>query len=242
MASRNTSKFMIHKNNKNIQLSFNLKKKKIYDKDNFLVSKSNKEAYKLINRWPDWPSRKIIIFGDHGTGKTHLSKIWKKKTSAISLNLNKFKKIKFDNFFLKKKKFIIENISNFFDKIKTKDKELLEKNLLHFYNLIEEKRGYLILTASIAPKLWDINLPDLKSRILSSTTVNIKKPDDELLSSVLIKLFIDKQILIDKKIIKFIVYRSERSFTSLQALVNKIDEQSLITKKKININFVKKLI
>ena len=233
---------MIHKDNKNIQLSFNLKKKKIYEKDDFLVSKSNKEAYKLINKWPNWESRKIIICGDPGTGKTHLSKIWQGKTSAIILNLNKFKKIKFDNFFLKKKKFIIENISNFFDKIKKKDKENLEKNLLHFYNLIDEKRGYVVLTAAIAPKFWGINLPDLKSRILSSTTVNIKKPDDELLSSVLVKLFLDKQILIDKKIIKFIVYRSERSFTSLQSLVNKIDEQSLITKKKININFVKKLI
>jgi len=242
MASRNISKNMMHKDNKNIQLSFNLKKKKIYEKDDFLVSKSNKEAYKFINKWPNWESRKIIIFGDSGTGKTHLSKIWQKKTSAIILNLNKFKKIKFDNFFLKKKKFIIENISNFFDKIKKKDKENLEKNLLHFYNLIDEKRGYVVLTAAIAPKFWGINLPDLKSRILSSTTINIKKPDDELLSSVLVKLFIDKQILIDKKIIKFIVYRSERSFTSLQSLVNKIDEQSLITKKKININFVKKLI
>ena len=242
MASRNISKNMMHKDNKNIQLSFNLKKKKIYEKDDFLVSKSNKEAYKFINKWPNWESRKIIIFGDSGTGKTHLSKIWQKKTSAIILNLNKFKKIKFDNFFLKKKKFIIENISNFFDKIKKKDKENLEKNLLHFYNLIDEKRGYVVLTASIAPKFWGINLPDLKSRILSSTTINIKKPDDELLSSVLVKLFIDKQILIDKKIIKFIVYRSERSLTSLQSIVNKIDEQSLVTKKKININFVKKLI
>ena len=233
---------MIYKNNKNIQLSFDLKKKKIYEKNDFLVSKSNKEAYKLINRWPNWSSRKIIIFGDSGTGKTHLSRIWQKKTSAIILNLNKFKKIRFDNFFLKKNIFIIENISNFFDKIKKKDKDDLEKNLLHFYNLIDEKRGYLILTDSIAPKFWGINLLDLKSRILSSITVNIKKPDDELLSSVLIKLFLDKQILIDKKIIKFIVYRSERSFTSLQNLVDKIDKQSLITKKKININFVKKLI
>ena len=74
------------------------------------------------------------------------------------------------------------------------------------------------------------------------TTINIKKPDDELLSSVLVKLFIDKQILIDKKIIKFIVYRSERSLNNLQKIVDKIDEQSLIAKKKININFVKKLI
>ena len=233
---------MIQNNIKNIQLLFDLKKKKIYEKDDFLVSDSNKEAYKLINRWPNWSSRKIIIFGDSGTGKTHLSRIWQKKTSAIILNLNKFKKIRFDNFFLKKNIFIIENISSFFDKIKKKDKDNLEKNLLHFYNLIEEKKGYLILTALNSPKFWKINLPDLKSRILSSIIVKINKPNDELLSSVLVKLFLDKQILIDKKIIKFIVYRSERSLTSLQSIVNKIDEQSLVTKKKININFVKKLI
>jgi chromosomal replication initiation ATPase DnaA len=233
---------MIQSNIKNIQLLFDLKKKKIYEKDDFLVSDSNKEAYKLINRWPNWSSRKIIIFGDSGTGKTHLSRIWQKKTSAIILNLNKFKKIRFDNFFLKKNIFIIENISNFFDKIKKKDKDDLEKNLLHFYNLIEEKKGYLILTALNSPKFWKINLPDLKSRILSSIIVKINKPNDELLSSVLVKLFLDKQILIDKKIIKFIVYRSERSFTNLQNIVNKIDKQSLITKKKINISFVKKLI
>ena len=96
---------MIQSNIKNIQLLFDLKKKKIYEKDDFLVSDSNKEAYKLINRWPNWSSRKIIIFGDSGTGKTHLSRIWQKKTSAIILNLNKFKKIRFDNFFLKKKYF-----------------------------------------------------------------------------------------------------------------------------------------
>ena len=233
---------MINNNKKNIQLSLNLKKKKIYEKDDFLVSNSNKEAYKLINSWPEWRSRKIIIFGDSGTGKTHLSKIWQNKTSAIILNLNKLKKIKFESFFQKKNIFIIENISSFFDKINKKEKNNLEKKLLHFYNLIEEKKGYLLLTSLIAPKLWKISLPDLKSRILSSIAVKIKKPNDELLSSVLVKLFVDKQILIDKKIIKFIVYRSERSFTSLQSLVNKIDEQSLITKKKININFVKKLI
>ncbi|MCH2540962.1 MAG: DnaA/Hda family protein [Alphaproteobacteria bacterium] len=233
---------MINNNKKNVQLSLNLKKKGIYEKDDFLVSSSNKEAYKLVNSWPEWRSRKIIIFGDSGTGKTHLSKIWQKNTSAIILNLNQLKKIKFESFFKKKNIFIIENISDFFDKINNKEKNNLEKQLLHFYNLIEEKKGYLLLTSLIAPKLWKISLPDLKSRILSSIAVKIKKPNDQLLSSVLVKLFVDKQILIDKKIIKFIVYRSERSFANLENIVNKIDKQSLITKKKININFVKKLI
>ena len=104
------------------------------------------------------------------------------------------------------------------------------------------KKGYLLITETKHPKFWGIKLPDLKSRVLSSITVKIKRPDDGLLSSVLIKLFLDNQILIDKKIIKFIVYRSERSLTNLQSIVNKIDKKSLMTKKKINISFVKKLI
>ena len=85
-------------------------------------------------------------------------------------------------------------------------------------------------------------LPDLRSRILSSLCVEINQPDDELLSLLLVKLFSDKQILIDKKIIKFIVNRSERSFSNLQSIVEMIDKKSLSTKKKLNLNFVKELI
>ena len=223
---------MIEKKINNIQFSFNLKRRKIYEKNDFMVSNSNKEAYDLIDNWPNWITRKIIIIGDVGTGKTHLSKIWQKKTSAFILNLDKFEKMKLESVFLKKKLFIIENISNYFSKTNQKKNEELEKYLLHFYNLIDERKGYLILTASTAPKFWNINLPDLKSRILSLMTVKIKKPDDQLLSSVLIKLFLDKQILIDKKIIKFIVRRAERSFNSLQTIVDTIDKQSLLKKKK----------
>ena len=55
-------------------------------------------------------------------------------------------------------------------------------------------------------------------------------------------MFADKQILIDKKIIKFIVNRSARSFANLQSIVEMIDKKSLSTKKKLNLNFVKELI
>ena len=67
------------------------------------------------------------------------------------------------------------------NKIKKKDKEHVEKNLLHFYNLIDEKKGYLILTALNSPKFWKINLPDLKSRILSSIIVKINKLNSTIL-------------------------------------------------------------
>tara|TARA_B100000029_G_scaffold516355_1_gene629038 strand:- start:2619 stop:3320 length:702 start_codon:yes stop_codon:yes gene_type:complete len=231
------------KNLKNIQLLLNLKKKnKIYEKNDFLISASNKEAFNLINRWPKWISRKLVLYGDTGLGKTHLSNIWKKKTSALNLSLKKFQELKLNNCFLKNNTFIVENITKFFEEKDKKKKEKIEKKLLHFYNLIDENKSYLLITSLVSPRSLNIILPDLKSRIMSSMSIKIKKPDDELLSLVLIKLFSDKQILIDKKIIKFIVYRSERSFSNLRMIVNKLDKKSLITKKKINLSFVKELI
>ncbi len=227
---------------KNNQFSLNLQNKLIHEKNNFLVSKCNKKAFDLIERWPNWESRKLIIIGQKGSGKTHLSNIWKKKSNAFFLNINDFKSQSYEKIFENNKHYVIEDITSSLTKLNKKEKIELEKLLLHFYNLIEEKKGYVILTDNVFPKFWDINLPDLKSRILSSLSVFIDQPDDELLSLLIVKLFADKQILIDKKIIKFIVNRAERSFANLQSIVEMIDKKSLSTKKKLNLNFVKELI
>ena len=226
---------------KNDQYLLNLENKLVHDKNNFLISKCNKKAFDIIEKWPDWEFRKLIIIGLPGSGKTHLSKIWQKKTKATFLNIKDYKKHSYQNIF-KKKYFIIENITSFLKKINHKEKLEVEKYLLHFYNLIEEKKGYVVLTDNLFPKFWNISLPDLRSRILASNCVFIDQPDDKQLSLLLVKLFSDKQILIDKKIVKFILYRSERSFANLQSIVDLIDRESLSSKKKINLNFVKELI
>ena len=42
----------------------------------FFVSSNNFSAYKLIESWPKWPGKKLNIFGESGSGKTHLTKIF----------------------------------------------------------------------------------------------------------------------------------------------------------------------
>ena len=93
------------------QFFLNFKNKTVYDEKNFFVSNSNKKAYQLINNWTKWKGRKLIIIGQKGSGKTHLTKIWKKKTNAVYLNLKDCKERTLVNIFKTKKKFIIENIS-----------------------------------------------------------------------------------------------------------------------------------
>ena len=49
----------------------------------FYVSSNNFQAYRLIENWPNWPSKNINIFGPAGCGKTHLSIILKKIDSFL---------------------------------------------------------------------------------------------------------------------------------------------------------------
>ena len=52
--------------------------KKYYEQD-FFVSSNNFSAFKLIDDWPNWPGKWLNIFGESGSGKTHLSNILKKR-------------------------------------------------------------------------------------------------------------------------------------------------------------------
>ena len=127
---------------KNNQFSLNLQNKLIHEKNNFLVSKCNKKAFDLIERWPNWESRKLIIIGQKGAGKTHLSKIWKKKAKAVSVNIKNYKKKSYDILFRKKKNFVIEDINTAISVFRKKEKRsqyfLLRKTIVFSTKSIEK--------------------------------------------------------------------------------------------------------
>ena len=45
-------------------------------REDFLSGPSNAAALALIERWPDWPSRTVLLRGPEGSGKSHLAAIW----------------------------------------------------------------------------------------------------------------------------------------------------------------------
>ena len=70
------------------QLIFNFPFKKTYSSQDFYVSKNNFNAFKLIESWPQWPSRFINIFGPKGCGKTHLANILSSKIGSLIISAN----------------------------------------------------------------------------------------------------------------------------------------------------------
>ena len=72
------------------QLTFKFPFSKKYFEQDYFVSSNNFSAFKLIDSWPNWPGKWLNIFGESGSGKTHLSKILESKIRKIKIvNANK---------------------------------------------------------------------------------------------------------------------------------------------------------
>ena len=214
------------------QLIFKFPFKTRYFEQDFYVSKNNFSAYKLIESWPDWPGKWVNIFGLSGSGKTHLIRILEKKIKKVKVYDAK----NIDNESVAEVEevdcFIIDNYKN-----------NIEKNI--FYSLLNQSKQLekYILINSIEPlNLMKNNLPDLKSRIDSFIFIGIDLPTDDILKVIISKFFSDKQVIIDAKLIDYMIKNVERSYSRILELLKDIDELSLSSGKSININLIKKVL
>ena len=67
------------------QLTFKFPFSKKYYEHDFFVSSNNFSAFKLIDSWPNWSGKWLNIFGESGSGKTHLSKILEKRIKKTKM-------------------------------------------------------------------------------------------------------------------------------------------------------------
>ena len=213
------------------QLIFNFPFTTNYFEEDFFVSSSNFEAYKLIETWPKWPSRNINIYGPSGCGKSHLANILKKKINSFFINASDISNNSLALIKLKEC-LIIDNYEN-----------NIEENLLYtIINQTYQSNHYVIINSDQPISSLEIKLEDLKSRLSSFSKITIDLPTDDLIKVVLTKNFSDKQIQIDNKLIDFILKHINRSYEDIFNFIKKIDELSLSTGKSININLIKKVL
>ena len=196
--------------------------------ENFYVSKSNEHIMKFLKDWPKWEKNFVNIIGENFSGKTHLINIFLKKFKGIRLeskllNDSHLKDIKIHE------NIILENLTN----------NINEKLIYSLFNIIEQDNKYLIVTSTEPIVSMKFELSDLRSRTKFFLLQNIEKPDDDLISALLIKNFSDRQITLEKKLINFIVKRIDRSYSKIFDFIYKIDELSLKKKKQIDLKIIK---
>ena len=214
------------------QLAFKFPFSKKYYEQDFFVSSNNFPAFKLIDSWPNWPGKWLNIFGEKGSGKTHLSRILEKKIERIEL----IEGNKINNK-------IIESFKSFdcliIDDFNYKTDENLLYSLLNQSKLLDK---YILINSIRSIQNINFKLPDLKSRINSFIFIGIGLPTDDLLKVIITKNLSEKQIKISPKLTEFIVKNVERSYEKVFKFLKDVDELSLTTGKSININLIKKIL
>ena len=213
------------------QLLLDFDYKTNFNEHDFYLSKSNSNAFNLINRWPDWDKKILNISGEKFSGKSHLANIFKLKSKAFLIKGNEI-----DNSIFKTIKL---NESIIIDDFEECNKEEI---LYSIFNLIDQDSKYLLINSLKPINEIKYRLPDLTSRSKNCLYAVIENPDDELLFAIILKNFSDRQIKIEKKIINFIISRIDRSYRKIDEFIYKIDELSLKKKKPINLKTIKEIL
>ena len=213
------------------QLLLDFDYKTNFSEHDFYLSKSNSNAFNLINRWPDWDKKILNISGEKFSGKSHLANIFKLKSKAFLIKGNEI-----DNSIFKSIKLHESIIIDDFE-------ECNEEEILYsIFNLIDQDSKYLLINSLKPINEIKYRLPDLTSRSKNCLYAVIENPDDELLFAIILKNFSDRQIKIEKKIINFIISRIDRSYRKIDEFIYKIDELSLKKKKPINFKTIKEIL
>lgn len=191
-------------------------------RDDLIVGEANALAVDLIDRWPDWASSLMILAGPTGAGKSHLAAIWAEKSGAWTCSAKQLDVKRLNN--PQTANFVIEDIEV---------ANIDETVLFHLVNEARQKGGFGLLTSTLWPQSWSLQLPDLISRLRAATLVELKEPDDMLLRQTLIKLFSDRQITVERPVIDYLVVRMERSVATAKMIVEHLDHEALAKGKPI---------
>ncbi len=214
------------------QLIFKFPFKTEYYKQDFYVSTNNFSAYKLIESWPNWSGKWLNVFGDTGSGKTHLTKILEKKINNAKLLSSKEVNNKFLTTLENFECVIIDDFKNDID----------HKILYSLLNQSKQLEKYILINSVKPLKDFQFETKDLKSRINSFLSIGIELPTDDLLKVIIMKSFSDKQVSLDPKLCDYIIKNVERSYEKMIKFLKDIDELSLSSGKSININLIKKVL
>lgn len=210
------------------QLPLALRRPDDWSREAFLVGTSNQTALSWVERWPDWPQSTLALHGPTGCGKSHLAHIAAAVSGATVLPMAD----------------LAEKSWHSHPHVVLEDGPsgpAQEEALFHLINWVREEGGSLLLTGQTPPSRWNVALKDARSRLSACLAVEIKEPDDVLLSQLLVKHFDDLGLLPGPDVIAFIGKRVGRSFRAVGDAAFTLNQAALAQKAKITVPFVKRV-
>ena len=199
------------------QLAFALPHAESLTRDNFLEGPANSAGLALVDSWPEWPNRVMLLVGPEGSGKSHLAAIWAEQAGARSIPAHALTAAAVPGA-LATGTLVVEDLNA---------PDFDERALFHLMNLAREDEAFVLITARVPPSAAQIELRDLRSRLRAVPVISLLPPDDQLFRALIVKFCADRQMTIDESVVSYLATRIERSFAAARRAVELLDTEAL---------------
>lgn len=181
----------------------------------FLVGTGNELAHGRIVAFPHWPDPITLLTGPAKSGKSHLARVFADRSGALFAGVDDLEGLATHG---GTGPLIVEDVDRLgYD----------EAGLFHLLNQSMREQRPLLLTAREDIANWPLATDDVRSRMRRATAFTLELTDDIQLSQMFVKLFGDRQIAVDPKIIAYLVARMERSTEEVVVLADLMDRLAL---------------
>lgn len=206
---------MLHPDHGPRQLPLDLGHEPSHAEDDFLVGAGNAMAHARVLAWPHWPDGVTLLIGPAASGKSHLARIFCERSKAVVVTPASIAQIASES---GQEALLVEDVDRLgYD----------EHDLFHLLNQAMRGSRTLLLTAREEVAHWPLRTDDVRSRVRRAAVFRLEVSDDIELSQMFVKLFGDRQIKVDPKVIGYVVPRMERSSEEAATLVELMDRLAL---------------
>lgn len=180
-----------------------------YAPDDYVNAPQNSGARAALETWTTWPGGVFCIFGEAGSGKSHLGSIWANRAGAPIIHgadLN------------------VETVGNLTEVGATlalvDNADISDQTALFtLLTSLEQKGGGVLLIAQTPPNLWAFELPDLKSRLRAVACERLIAPEPAFLAQLVVRYGAARGFKIDDAASTYLANRIPRTFEATQAIV-----------------------
>ena len=219
------------------QLPLLLEHRRLLGREDFLVASANMEAVEWIDAYPDWGDvMAVVVVGDEGAGKTHISWLFSEKTGSRVYDVAEIAGELFSDIVPMNSALVIDNVDRAIGDM------MLEENLFHIINYAVECNTRLFLTSGRRFLELNFALNDLKTRLVSFPVANLYEPDDEFLKALLVKQFLERDMIVAPGVVEYIVRHIPRNTRAVKHIVEEADVLSIEEQHRVTIPFIKKIV
>lgn len=197
------------------QLALDLGYRASTGEEDFIVGDGNRLAYEQVLAYPDWPAPLTLFIGPPKAGKSHLAGIWAERAGARPGSPRSAEARSRAG---GRMPILLEDVDR---------RGYDETALFHLLNQSIRDGRPLLMTARAPIASWPFATDDVKSRARLAAQFPVTLTDDIQLSQMFVKLFDDRQIAVDPKVIAYLVARMERSPEEAVVLAGMLDRMAL---------------